>query len=247
MSDPEHTPSLSRRYTEKEVGLILRRATEMQTSEPRATNPSGFSLADLEEIAHEAGIDVQYLRRAAAELETAGASTLGIRLAGAPVTIRLERTVPGELPEGAFDELIPLIQVATEGQGQASSVGKTLTWSSRTASQTSAQQVLVSSTRGETLIRIEENLGGLAGGLFGGILGGVGGGVGLGVGGALGGVLGSVAFGVGFPILVIGASYVASRGIYKAAVARRRRAMEALMERIAVHVQEGVRARTLET
>lgn len=246
MTGPEHPPGAPRRYTEKEIGVILRRATEMQTSEPSAANPSGFSLADLEEIAHEAGIDVQFLRRAAAELETAGPSSLGARLAGAPVTIRLERTVPGELPEGAFDDLIPLIQVATEGHGQASSVGKTLTWSSRTAAQTSSQQVLVSSSRGETLIRIEEGLGQLAGGLFGGIMGGVGGGVGLGVGGALGGVLGSVAFGLGFPILVIGVSYLASREIFKAVVARRRRAMEALMRRIVEHVEESVPERTLE-
>lgn len=242
MTDSEHTP---RRYTEKEVGIILRRATEMQTSEPSAANPSGFSLADLEEIADEAGIDVRFLRQAAAELETVGPSTLGVRLAGAPVTIRLERTVPGELPEGAFDELIPLIQMAMEGHGQASSVGKTLTWSSRTASQTSSQQVLVSSNRGETLIRIEEGLGGLAGGLFGGILGGVGGGVGLGVGGAIGGVLGSVAFGVGFPIVVIGASYFASRKIFAAMVARRRRVVETLMERIVERVREGVARLTI--
>jgi len=49
-------------------------------------------------------------------------------------------------------------------------VGRTLTWSSRTESNTSAQQVLVTVREGQTLIRIEESFGGLAGGLFGGRL-----------------------------------------------------------------------------
>jgi hypothetical protein len=244
MSDSEHEP---KRYTDKEVALILRRATALQTAEPSALDPSGFSLADLEDIAVEAGIDVRHLRQAAAELETSGPTSFGTRLAGGPITIRLERTVPGELPEDRLDDLIPLIQVATEGQGQATAVGKTLTWSSRTASQMTSQQVLVSSKDGETLIRIEEGLGQLAGGLYGGVMGGVGGGVGLGVGAGVGASVGSLAWGLGFPIVVIGASYLISRWIFKAVVARRRRALVGLMDQIVEHVESVVFERTLES
>ncbi|MEE8175809.1 MAG: hypothetical protein V3T97_04300, partial [Gemmatimonadota bacterium] len=64
-----------RHYTEKEVGLILRRATELQRSEPSARDPAGLTLAELEEVATEVGIDARYLRRAAAELEVGGSST----------------------------------------------------------------------------------------------------------------------------------------------------------------------------
>jgi hypothetical protein len=242
MSDPEHGP---RRYTEKEVALILRRATELHTSEPSALSPFAFSLTDLEEIAVEAGIDVQHLRQAAAELDISGSSSLGTRLAGAPITIRLERTVPGELPVDRLDDLIPLIQVATEGQGQASAVGKTLTWRSSTASQMTSQQVLVSSKDGETLIRVEEGLGQFASGLFGGVVGGVGGGVGLGVGAGVGATVGSLAWWVGFPILVIGASYLISRWIFTAIVAQRRRRLVALMDQIVEQVEEIVFDTTL--
>jgi len=68
----------------------------------------------------------------------------------------------------AFEDLVPLMQSATIGQGNASAVGKTLTWSSRCDTNTSSQQVLFSSRNGETMVRIEERLGGLAGALFGG-------------------------------------------------------------------------------
>ncbi len=59
MRDP---PPESRRYTEEKVGLILRRATEMQQSDPDRTDPAGLTLAELEDIAAEAGIDPERLR-----------------------------------------------------------------------------------------------------------------------------------------------------------------------------------------
>jgi hypothetical protein len=63
-----------RRYGDKEVGLILRRATEFQRQEPAsAAEGGGLTLAELEEIAAEAGIDPRHLRRAASELDESGA------------------------------------------------------------------------------------------------------------------------------------------------------------------------------
>ncbi len=220
------------RYGEKEISLILRRASEIQRREPSARDPAGLTLAELEEIATEAGIDPSNLRRAAAELDTLAPPDLASKLAGAPIRLWLEKTLPGEVSPAAFEELVPLIQLAADSAGQASTVGKTLTWSSTTAGNTRSMQVLVAARAGETLVRIEERMGGLAGGLFGGILGGVGGGVGLGVGGALGGILGSVALAVAFPTVIIGASYWATRRIFAAQVAKRRRQLEGLMERV---------------
>lgn len=245
MTDEGPSP---RRYSEKEVALILRRATEIQRTEPSAGDRGGLTLAELEEIAAEAGIDLQHLRTAAAEVERGGAkpeSLLQEVFAGGPFTIRLERRFPGELPEAAFDELVPLIERATEGHGQASSVGKTLTWSSATAGNTSSQQVLVRSREGETLISLEDRLGGLAGALFGGIVGG-GSGVGIGVGGALGGALGSAFLGFVIPAGVIGSSYMIARAIFTAQVRRRRGKLHELMEEIAARMERTVHQRTLE-
>jgi len=100
----------SRRYSEKEVGLILRRATEFQRSEPSAADPTGLTLAELEEVASEVGIDPAYLRRAAAELEAGAGSGPWDKFLGGPLAFVLERTIPGEFPESRFEELVPLMQ-----------------------------------------------------------------------------------------------------------------------------------------
>jgi hypothetical protein len=236
----------SRRYSEKEVGLILRRATELQRSEPSAPDPTGLTLADLQDVASEVGIDPAYLRRAAAELEAGTGSGAWERLLGAPLAFVIERTVPGEFPESGFAELVPLMQAATVGQGNASAVGRTLTWSSRSDTNTSSQQVLVTVRDGETLIRIEERLAGFAGGLFGGLLGGGGGPVGIGLGGALGGALfGSAALAIAFPATIISASYLAARGFFAAHVRKRRARMQDLMDQLVEQVGRDVAERSL--
>lgn len=237
MADHDLVP---RRYSEKEVGRILRRATEIQRSEPSARTPAGLTLGELEDVAKEAGIDPGYLRRAAAELEVGGESPAWKVLAGAPPGFVLERIVQGELPESALEALVPIMQSATIGQGNASSVGKTLTWSSRSDSNSSSQQILVSSRDGETLIRVEERLAGFAGGIFGGIVGGVGGGVGIGAGGALGGALGSIALAFVFPIVVITGSYLGARAIFSSHVRKRRRRMQELLDRLVEAVEAEV-------
>ena len=248
MTDNENLP---RRYSEKEVALLLRRATEIQQTDPASPDSGGLTLAELEDIAAEAGIDVGYLRTAAGELESLGPpskeSMLQEVLAGAPFTIRLEKRIPGQVQDSRLEELVPLIEMATDGHGQASAIGSTLTWSSATAGNTSSQQVLVQSGQGETLVRIEDRVGGLAGALYGGIVGG-GSGVGIGVGGAVAGtgVIGLPAFLiVAIPAGIIGSSYMVARAIFTAQVRRRRARMEELMDQIAMRVERSVHERTL--
>jgi len=236
---------IPRRYGDKEVGKLLRRATEIQRAEPTAENPEGLTIAELEDVAKEAGIDPRYLRRAAAELEVGGASEIWTKLAGAPTGFVLERVVPGEVPESMFEELVPIMQTATIGQGTASAVGKTLTWTSRSDSNSSSQQILIAYRDGETTIRIEERMTGFAGGLFGGLLGGVGAGVGIGAGGAVAGVLGSVALAFVIPALAFGSAYAAARTIWKAEVKKRRRRMQDLLDNLADRIESEVIQRQL--
>ncbi len=236
---------IPRRYSDKEVSKLLRRATEIQRAEPTATNPEGLTISELEDVAKEAGIDPLYLRRAAAELEVGGGSEIWAKLAGAPAGFVLERVIPGEVPESMFEELVPIMQTATIGQGTASAVGKTLTWTSRSDSNSSSQQILVAYRDGETTVRIEERMTGFAGGLFGGLLGGVGGGVGLGAGGALAGVLGSVALAFVIPVVAFGGAYAMARTIWVAEVKKRRRRMQDLLDRLAERIEAEVSRRQL--
>ncbi len=220
----------ARRYDEKEVSKLLKRASELQRSSPATPNPTGLTLRELEDIAREAGLDPLMLRQAANELDTtsptAGFST---RLAGAPVRIVLERTVPGEADEGLFVSLIPRFEVAFDGPGQVGRVGKTFTWLGTRTNSGRTQQLRISSKDGETTIHLEESFTGMVGGLFGGVLGGVGGGVGIGMGGALGGALGSVALAFAFPIAIIATTYAALRTGYQGFIRKRQQKLEALL------------------
>lgn len=233
---------LRRRYGEKEVGLILKRAAELQR-EASATTPGGggFSLGELEEIAEEAGIDPRYLRQAASELDTGAAGTpsgAAARFLGGPLTIELERSLAGELAPADFEGLVPDIQRAADALGQASLLGHTLTWHSSTPQGERSLQITVSSTHGRTRIRIQERLNGLAGALFGGFMGGGGGGVGLGIGLGVGlGALGSAAFAIAFPVAVIGGSYVAARTLFGSLSRRRQRVLRELMDRLTEHIE----------
>lgn len=223
-----------RRYGEKEVGTILKRAAELQRKEPVAPAESaGVSLTELQEIAAEAGIDPKYIRQAATELEADPGRGEFAPIFGAPLTLRFQRVLDGELPTERFEDLIPDIQSAAEAHGQVSAVGRTLTWQSGTGTDQRTLQVIVSARDGRTRILIEERLHRLAAGLFGGIVGGVGGGVGLGVGLGIGiDVLGSVLFSVGFPALVIGGSYLAARFGFAFTARRRHRILRDLLDRL---------------
>jgi hypothetical protein len=238
MSDEGYPPRL---YGEKEVGALLKRATELQEDESVASaRVSGLTLRDLEEIAAEAGIDPRYLRLAATEMDAEpDASSAWTWATGAPVTLLYERTIRGEIPDDRFEHVVELIQQLTGAAGQPSLVGRTLTWRFDTPSKMRTLHILVSSRDGETRIRIVERLHQLAGSLFGGIMGGGGMGVGLGVGLGVGiDVLGSVLFSVAFPVGVIGLSYAVARSIFAARSRSRQRALARILDRLTRAVGE---------
>jgi hypothetical protein len=227
-----------RRYSEKEAGTILRRAAEMQRAEPSAADPSGFSLAELEEVAREAGIDPLVVRRAASQLDISRSASIGSALAGGPLSIRVETEIAGEYPAERFDSLVPLIQSASPWQGHAGVVGKSLTWSARADSNTSSLQVLVAAADGRTLIRAEERLSGFVGALFGGVVAGGGVGAGVGIGAGVGAAIGSPLLIFGFPLLIIGGTYYAARTFYAAHVKKERGRLEALVGQLSAQASE---------
>jgi len=231
----------ARRYNEKEVARLLKRASELQRSSPAAPNPSGLTLTELEDIAREAGLDVDMLRQAATELNASPMPrNAGEKLAGAPLRIVLERTLPFEASEANFILLVPAIENAFSGPGQISQIGRTFSWHASRSNSGRTQQVRVTIHSGETLIRIEESFGGLVGGVYGGILGGVGGGVGLGAGPAIAFALHSTALAFILPAIIFGATYASVRYGYKTFIANRQRTLEQLMQDIIAALSDRV-------
>lgn len=232
-----------RRYSETEVSRLLKYATELQQSDeaggPGGHEGGGMTLATLQEVAAEAGIEPRYIQLAAARIERPEPRGLKDSLAGTPLLVRAERIIPGELRDEDYEQIVTEIQMATDVPGSASMVGRTLTWGSETSEhQTRSLQVIVASRDGETRIQAEERLQGYAGALYGGVVGGAGMGIGMGVGFGVGlGALGSALFAAAFPVTLIGGLYVAMRQVMKSTGRKRRAEAEALVDRIARYVK----------
>lgn len=231
-------PPDQQRYGDKEIAKILKRASQLQRAAPARPDPAGLSLAELEDVALEAGIDVANIRRAAAELGRPIDGSLESKLLGAPLVLRLERVVPGELPADAFDLLVPILQTSTNGTGQASQVGNSLTWSSSGGNNSRRLQVLVAVRDGGTLIRLEESSSDLAAALH----------IGIGSGSFAGAIPGGMAVaaaagtlaGLGAGIGIFGAAYALSRYLFARTTKKRRRRMEDMFEQLVEQVTRSI-------
>jgi hypothetical protein len=210
------------------VARILKRATEIRRERSLAAPSApdeGLTLRELEEIAAEAGIDVDHLRRAALEVDT-GTDRLGPlgRLVGGPLTVVQEDVVEGEVDEEGFQALLEALQRGLGEFGLPSLMGRTLTWKNEaTKSGGRSTMATVSVRDGRTTIRIEESYQQVAGGLQGGLTVGGGVGVGVGVGVPLATSVGSVLLGVAFPVAGVAVAYVIARASYRGYVEKRRR------------------------
>jgi hypothetical protein len=238
MTDPGQLPS--RRYNEKEVADIIKRASELQQLESTAESTAGMSLTELEQVAREAGLDPALVRRAATDLDTRVTDRKPSAFIGAPTNLVLERTIDGEMPADDYETLVLEIQRELGGVGQASMLGRSLVWTMQGAGRRRASnrtvQVTVTPRNGRTTIRMEEPLGQLAGGLFGGLMGGLGGGTsGIAMGIGMG-FFHSVPIAVGLIGGMVTGSYVLARTIFGQVARGRGERMQRLMSRIAEHV-----------
>jgi hypothetical protein len=226
-------PEGGRRYNDAEVRQLLERAASLQGRGSAPVRQQGLTLAQLEEIAAEAQIDVLRLRQAARELDSGALRPVGglERLAGAPFRVQVERELPFELDANELGRLVQLIDGHTGEAGTPSLVGRTFAWSAKPASGR-RMEVRVNVQKGRTHVWIGERYGEVAGGVFGGMLGGVGGGVGIGGGVGLASTLGLPALAAVIPVAVVAGTYAACRVGYRAYVRSRVPRLEELCERI---------------
>ncbi len=230
----EREPTALRRYDDAEVRRLLARAAELQEGGGLAGRAGGLTLPELEAAAAEAGLDVAALRQAAAELDAqpGRGAAAAAAFAGAPMTIRLERVLPFEVPTTAFDGLLPIIQSALPLRFQVSQVGRTLTWSANEPESSRRVEVIVSVHDGQTRVVIEERLGAIAAGIFGGFMGGFGG-ASAGLFAALASTTGLALLPALMPVAVLGGTYAACRYGFRGLARRRARTLARLLEALA--------------
>jgi hypothetical protein len=165
------TPIDERKFTDQEVGEILKRAVEHPP--PRALVKSeGLSLQELKAIGDEVGIDAVRLEDAARAVALERGNRPS-RVLGAPLVLNFERKVDGELTPEDTPEILSIIRRTMGHQGDLAEVHGSLEW--RAESETASRYVTISSKDGSTTISSSANLSGMAVSIYApaGVVGGI--------------------------------------------------------------------------
>ena len=150
-----------RRYSDREMALILKKAATLQEQGPDAVaQEQSHTLTELERVAIEVGIDPRYVAEAAAAVD-AESSTKRAPLLGAPTTYQVGRIIEGEVPETEFSEMLDAIRKITRRQGEVSRVLGAFEWKSGGPS--GETYVSIAPRNGKTSIRIGGRYGAGAG------------------------------------------------------------------------------------
>jgi hypothetical protein len=159
MADP--TDPTSPRFTDEEFSLILKRAAELQARRAHAPGAE-YSLADMQEIAREAGIAPSVIAEAAAEVAAGHGAGGGQTVArGGAARFRYESRVEGELPEHARAELVDVMRAHTALAGELQEEMGALVWSAtdnigqttvRVAPRAGGTKIIVAADRDETMV-----------------------------------------------------------------------------------------------
>ena len=125
----------SRRYDDDEVREIFERATSLDqpTGSSRGTSSasgaSGMTLAEIQEIGAEAGIDPALVARAAAGLDTTGGAVPTIRRMGVPVSVGRIVDLPGRLTDEEWTRLVVRLRDHFNARGTVTHEGSLRSWS----------------------------------------------------------------------------------------------------------------------
>lgn len=225
-----------RRFSEADTDAILRRTAELASGSEPAAQSRGLTVDEMESLAREAGLSPDLVRQAAREVSLRS-SLQPSPWTGGPRRIGLERVIPGELSEAAWEGIVGEVQRTLGLPGFVSKVGRSRTWAalSQTGSPSSQRHVSVTVTGhdGNTVIRVDEPLAKMAGFVFGGLMGGLGGGT-AGIWFGIGmGVFHSLLLSVAGVLTTVCGSYALARPLFKRAAARRLAEHDAMLDRLA--------------
>ncbi len=125
-----------RRYDDDEVRDIFDRASRLDDEGLRhgssgavSRGDTGMSLAELQQIGSEAGIDPALVARAAAQLEVGAASELPvIRQFGVPVSVGRVVDLPRRLTESEWDRLVVRLRDLFHARGKVVREGSLRSW-----------------------------------------------------------------------------------------------------------------------
>lgn len=214
---------------------IFRRAAEHQEMAQAAVraDADGLTLAELQAIGTEAGIDPAYVAAAAAEFSTPEPTDDAPWWYAGPATIEAEGVMPGTITDGpVWAAIVRELRNAFDADGIATQLDNTLEWSFNRAQGTESTRVTATPEQHGTRIRITQSMRELA--QVGPMMGGGFGLVGLAIGAtlALGGgqpdVVGPMVVFMALSVLFLGAGIP----LFRAYARRQQHRLDAIMDRL---------------
>lgn len=137
----ERTIDPSRRFTDEEFAVVLRKAVELRDAgEHDPGSPEGLTLDEMKAIAREVGIEPRAVEAAVRMMERPPESPVHALLGG-PTRYRLEASVSGWLPEERLPHVLDAIRRAADHHGEADSELGSLAW--KTVGEVSQLHVVV--------------------------------------------------------------------------------------------------------
>ncbi len=144
-------PHDNRRYTDREVGLVLKRAAELEERRHQDTSGRGLTLQELHDIGREVGLSAEVLNDAVSELQRGGRASSVSLLGPAPST-KVVRAVPGKLSKEALQRIIQVVEDKVAATGTVTEALGAVRWTTVPDSHRMSQttQVTFTPTGSET-------------------------------------------------------------------------------------------------
>lgn len=162
----------NRRYSDEELALIVRRASELQDRAGEADGaprldgtvfPSpneGLTLEAVREIAEGVGLESRFVDEAAASLPLDLKRSGLDRLMGGPIFQQVRSTLEGELAESARADFVDLIRQQAGHDGEVREVLGAVEW--RSVGRMTRTTVALDPGEGSVTVRVREDASGLA-------------------------------------------------------------------------------------
>lgn len=151
-----------RTYSEREVADLIGRAVERQQEAAAPHAEVGLTLAEVERVGRETGIDPTHLRAAAAEMDAAG-RTLSRQAGHTPTHVTVERWVDALLMPEGWEDIVAHLEAeigldTARASGSIQQVGSAYEWS-HTSGLGVRTTVTASSRGGRTRLRLRQLVG----------------------------------------------------------------------------------------
>jgi len=121
-------PFAHRRFTDREVSAILRRAAELQAQEEDTPGGEGTSLAQLQQAVAELGIKPHLVAKAAADIAGGKQPQATSFFWGSPPKIEVERLVGYQITEESWPAILEEMRRVTGRVGDSRAIGRTWEW-----------------------------------------------------------------------------------------------------------------------